>query len=46
MIARGFGSRFPHAARLRVKLLSRMMFIGEPCPTNKTGILSFNEPSN
>jgi hypothetical protein len=41
IMARGFGSRFPQALRLLVKSLSRMMFNGEPWPTNRAGILSF-----
>jgi hypothetical protein len=38
MIAWGRGKLFPHCARLLVKLLFRMIFIGDPWPINKSGI--------
>jgi hypothetical protein len=38
MIAFGLGRRFPKAPKLRVKLLSRIMFNGDPCPIKSTGI--------
>jgi len=41
MIAFGLGKFLPKCARLRVKLLSRTMFIGDPWPMNRTVILSY-----
>ena len=39
-MARGFGSSFAIARQPSEYLLSSMAFMGEPCPTNMTGILS------
>lgn len=36
--AAGFGSSLPNSSHRRLKSLSSMPFIGEPWPTNNTGI--------
>jgi hypothetical protein len=36
----GLGRDDPSSFRLLVKLLSRTMFMGDPCPMKSTGILS------
>jgi len=39
-IAVGFGNALAAIFQARLNSLSSMAFIGEPCPTNNTGILS------